>query len=273
MMNRLREANIGTIKNRERDALAKKALPHIRTFFRNQRTIFFKRFSDYKSFFPESGRPSLTALSLRLIEADRQMTLADFDRVWNGVEAETTDQLQVLIYTEESKAMEAGAEIGKTFFDPDVGGSFDLDNPRAVNWFAEHGGSAQYIKGIQTTTKNQIKTIMVHALDEGLTYDETAKLINGRFAEFSLSRARTIAIHEAAAGYEGGNRIFVDGIADMGVVMEKKWQNSLDDDVTPKCELNTADGWIPLNQAHTSGHQNPPRHVRCRCYELYQQKK
>lgn len=270
MMERLREANIGTIKRREQDALARKALPKLRSFFRQQRAEFFRQFSKYKGCFPEARGE----LSARLIELDRQMTLNDFNSVWKEVEAESTDELQTLITRIEAEAVSQGADITKQFFDPKkYGGSFDLENPRAVAWFSEHGGSLEYIKDIQSTSKGQLQTIITQSLDEGWSYNQTSKAIRERFSSFTTTRAQLIATHESAQAYEAGNRIFVDTIADMGVVMEKRWMNSRDEKVTPECQTNTDDGWISLNHTHTSGDQQPPRFPGCRCWEIYREKK
>jgi hypothetical protein len=270
-LDKLREANIGTIKLREQDAISRKYLPKIKKFFRKQNTLFQRQFKSYKNYFPENKKQ--TAFCLKLIEQDRQFTLSDFDRTWKSVEIETTDQLQVLIYTIETEAMLKGGAVARRLFVPEAGGSFDLDNPRALAWFSQYGGSLDYISGIQNTTRERLKTIIEHSIDQGWSYNQTSKIISERFKSFTRERAQLIATHEAAQAYEAGNRIFIDNMADTGIVFEKKWQNSRDDKVTPECRENTADGWIPLDQGHTSGDQNPPRFSGCRCYENYRKKK
>lgn len=271
MIQKLHETNLGTIKLREQDAISKKYLPKIKTFFRSQRNLFLELFDSFKSLFPESNRATRTAYYFKLIEQDGQMRLSDFDRAWAVTEQETTLTLQTLILALETEAMEKGSVIASQFFDPDIGGTFDLANPRAVSWFSQYGGSIDYIKGIQSTSKDQIKTIVTKALDEGWSYNQTATQIREKFTDFTHHRAQLIATHESAQAYEAGNRIFIDGVVDLGVTVEKMWMNSQDENVTPECQANTADGWIPLNQAHSSGDQNPPRFSGCRCYELYRE--
>jgi len=270
-LDKLREANIGTIKLREQDAVSRKYLPKIKKFFRHQNILFQRQFKSYKNYFPENKKQ--TAFCLKLIEQDRQFTLSDFDRTWKGVEIETTDQLQVLIYSIESEALLKGGQVAQRLFVPEAGGSFDLDNPRALAWYAQHATDLSYIGSIQKTTQDRIKTIILKAIDEGWSYNQTSKIISERFKSFTRERAQLIATHEAAQAYEAGNRIFIDNMADTGIVFEKIWQNSRDDKVTPECRENTADGWIPLDQVHTSGDQNPPRFPGCRCYENYRKKK
>ena len=271
LIQRLREKNTGTIINREKDAIARKYLPKFKTFFTHQRNVFLREFDSYKDLFPE--RASRSPLASKLIEADRQLTLTDFDSAWSQTELETTLELQALILAAEFAALEMGANSAKSLFVSGIGGSFDLANPRAVAWYSQHGGSLDYIKGIQTTSKDQLQTIITKSLDEGWSYNKTSQIIREKFTDFSRNRAQLIATNEAAQAYEAGNRIFIEGVSDMGVNIEKMWNNSGDEKVTDGCRVNTADGWIPLNQEHSPGHQNPPRFPGCRCWESYQEAK
>ena len=62
---------------------------------------------------------------------------------------------------------------------------------------------------------------------------------------------------------------------DAGLDVEKHWSTMGDDKVSDECLLNEQDGedgWIPLEQAHTSGHMHPLRFPGCRCDELYRVK-
>ena len=78
---------------------------------------------------------------------------------------------------------------------------------------------------------------------------------------------------ESAQAYEAGNRAFASTLKDDGVEMEKMWTTSHDNRVSDGCAENESDGWIPIDQAHTSGDQEPPRVPGCRCYEQYRQAK
>jgi len=268
---RLREKNTGTIINREKDAIARKYLPKFKTFFTHQRNVFLREFDSYKDLFPE--RASRSPLASKLIEADRQLTLTDFDSAWSQTELETTLELQGIILAEEYESMEVGYEISKSLFASGTGGSFDLANPRAVAWYSQNGGSLGYIKDIQATSKTQLHTIITKSLDEGWSYNKTSQVIREKFTDFNRYRAQLIATNEAAQAYEAGNRIFIEGVSDMGVIMEKMWNNSGDEKVSDGCIQNTNDGWIPLNREHSSGHQNPPRFPSCRCFETYREAK
>jgi hypothetical protein len=282
-VNKLKEATAYTIKRRENDALVRKHLPQIKTFFRAQRDLYLDRLANYQNLFPESNRVDRSAdYYFKLIEQDRQMTLRDFDQIWSAVDKETFGDLQDVVTGYEEAGYKSGIKTGGDLYEgPKVNFAFDLDNPRAVNWFAQNGGSVDYIAGIQGTTADRLKTVITKGLEENKTYDQMARDIKATFNRFNgskvgitNSRARTIAVNEIGNAYEAGNRGFIDELVSVGgVKMEKMWENSHDDDVTPECELNTEDGWIPLNQPHTSGHQQPMRFPRCRCFELYREAK
>lgn len=282
MLQRLTEANQYTIKRRENDALVRKHLPKIKTFFRSQRDLFLDRLAGYKNLFPEADRPRPADYYFRLIEQDRQMTLRDFDQIWGPVERETTPDLQKIVIGYEEAGYEAGIKTGRDLAPGvDVNIAFNLDNPRAVNWFSQHGGSIKYIGDIQNTTKKQLITVTQKALNENQTYDQLAKAIRATFDKFeggegiTQARAKRIAVNEIGNAYEAGNRGFIDELVTQvpGTKMEKYWANSGDERVTDGCLANSAAGWIPLTEQFPSGHQQPMRFPACRCYCLYQEAK
>lgn len=254
---------IGMRKRRDVNRIARKYRKQYAAFFLKQGRMFAAEFEKSKYLFSES-------LS-KLTEAPVNYTLADFDMSWPEFESETMQELRSITLSIESEAMVGGAEIANAMFDPAVGGSFDLANPRAVAWFDQFGGSTQYISGIQDTTRGQIKNIITQSIDEGWSYTQTSQTINAKFKDISVERAQLIATNEAAQAYEAGNKIFVDEIAKNGVRIEKKWMNSGDGRVSQGCQANTDDGWIGLNDPHTSGHQLPPRFPSCRCWEIYRE--
>jgi hypothetical protein len=273
---RLREANTGTIINREKDALIRKYEPKFRSFFLKQGKTFLKNIAEYKEDFPESAHKSLFAR--RLIDAaGKKFNFTDFDTAWTATEAATNPKLQKLILEIEQEAMTKGsAAVDQLFIGPNAADflgrtSFTLENPRAVAWFSQNGGSLDYIKDIQGTSKDQLQTLITHSLDEGWSYNQTSKAISQKFEGMSRTRSKLIATNEAAQAYEAGTRGFIDGLSDLGVEMVKRWNNSEDGNVSAGCQANTADGWIALDREHTSGHQNPPRFPGCRCYETYEE--
>ena len=251
-------------RRRQVDAIARKHRPGISRFFRSQKKIVLEELNKHKHLFAESYKI--------IVEDVTQFTVNNFDLIWAQIEADTTPELQRLITQIEADALVKGSgmaakTVGKAGF------SFDLANPRAVEWFSQHAGSTQYIGGIQRTTQNQIANIIKGAIDSGQSYGKTATQISQRFDGFSRQRAQLIATHESAQAYEAGSYLAESQMVDDGIVLEKKWENSQDEKVSDGCKENTAAGWIPFNQPFPSGQQHPPRFVQCRCYHIVREKK
>jgi len=271
-INRFTRASIGLQKIREKDAIAKAHLLNVEAFFQKQYHSVMLRFMFMQEYFPQ-----VPPEPVRLMEAKHPINQAALDRwvnIWDSVEFDTTPDLQKVVKGIERDALLRGADQlrAQLQFDPEK--TFSLSNPRAVAFFRRTGGSVDYIKGIQQTTADSLKGVITTALDEGWSYNDTAKEIKKLYdGPISTDRARLIATHEAAQAYEYGNRAFADSIKDEGIEMEKMWTTSHDSRVSDGCAENEADGWIPIDQPHSSGHQEPPRFPGCRCYEQYRQVK
>lgn len=268
---KMNRAAIGLLKRREIDRIAAKHRPKISAFFRRQRDITLEKFKGYDFLFTEEYRALCEALT-----PNEFLTTHDITRMWNDIDELTYDDLQKVITNVESEGvLKGGQQLAKQLQPGGITPTSDmwnLANPRAVAWFQRTGGSTQYIKGIQTTTGESIKRLMTTAIDEGWSYGQSAKEIKKLFdGPISTDRAKTIAVYESAQAYEAGNSAFAANLADEGVVMEKSYQTSKDDKVSELCQGNEDDGWIPLNDPHSSGVMNPPGHVNCRCYEIYRQ--
>jgi hypothetical protein len=156
--------------------------------------------------------------------------------------------------------------------------SFDLKNPRAVNYLRDYG--AKLVKGINETTQKVLQTLIAQGAEEGWSYKRTAAEIISRFEEFAVgkpqehidSRAHLIAITETGNAYEEGNRIVAKDMQDAGIEQEKFWSTVGDEKVSEGCRENEEAGWIPIDQAFPSGHQRPLRFPGCRCIANYRMK-
>jgi len=258
-------AAIGLQKVMEKNRLANKHAKKFSTFFQEQEKTLLKKFSKFQHYFIDDAKLQKVT--------DPKKVIDKFQKTFADIADNTDDELQRIVLDAEREGMAAGAaQIKNTIsisgVDP-VTGTFDLANPRAVKWFKDTGGSINYIKDIQSTTGDQLKTLITNAVDTGQSYTKTTKLITDKFSEFSRSRAKMIAINETGNAYESGSRMLVDTLADDGIEMEKIWMTSEDEDVTPECEANGLEKWIPLAQDHLSGDPHPLRFPRCRCYEDY----
>jgi SPP1 gp7 family putative phage head morphogenesis protein len=157
--------------------------------------------------------------------------------------------------------------------------AFSLSNPRAVAYLMEHG--AELIAGIDETTRAAIHDILVQAMQEGWSYDTTAKAIREQFPEFAVgtpykhvrSRAHLVAIDESANAY--GEAELQQGLEmqGRGIHMEKRWLTAGDERVCADCIANGEAGWIPIDRPFPSGHMRYPAHPGCRCCILQQRAK
>ena len=270
---KMNRAAIGLLKRREIDRIAAKHRPKISAFFRRQRDITLEKFKGYDFLFTESYRALREAAT-----PNEFLTTHDMDRLWSEVDSETFDDLQKTIAGVESEGVQAGGnQLSKMLsIDPSKkpGTTFNLANPRAIQFFQKNGGSIDYIKNIQTATSDQLKIIIKTSIENGYSYSKTAKEISDKFDEFSRDRAQRIVVYETGNSYEAGNRAFIDSLSDDGVDnLVKQWNTSHDDKVSDICQENEDAGPIPLDEPFPSGDQQPLAHVNCRCYCTYQQAK
>lgn len=268
MAERFSSATIYLRKVRDKNRIARSHLPAVKAFFTRQERMVLLRLQTLQSFYQPIPGP-------RQMEAKHPGTsdaLKRWDELWQGVEFDTNKDLQKTIAAIERDALQGGADQIATLLKFDAKSTFSLSNPRAVAYFKQNGGSLKYIKDIQKTTAESLKRVITTGLDEGWSYNTTAREIQKLYdGPISRQRATLIATNESAHAYEAGNMAFSQSLKDDGVIMEKRWENSGDDRVSDGCLQNTADGWIPIDEQHSSGDQNPPRFPGCRCYEVYRE--
>lgn len=198
--------------------------------------------------------------------------LADWGRLFTTAELETLAAFASPIQGVARAALEAGIRVTLADLHTDI--AFDLANPRAVAWLEDYG--ARRVTMINETTRESIKDLVTKGVDEGWSYDKTARAITERFHEFAVgkpqqhieSRAHLVAVTEAGEAYEAANHMVAEELAAAGVAMEHFWLTVGDDRVSDGCEANTAVGWIPLAQSFPSGHMHPLRFPGCRCTGL-----
>jgi hypothetical protein len=232
--------------------------------FKQQGAAFMRRFARLKPKFPQ------------LQEADPGEAAIDWGPLFDEAALETLQSFSEPLDLWAAQALLAGArqQIGELKADI----SFDLKNPRAVKWLKAHG--AERVTQINDTTRQVIHDIVVKAVAEGQSYDNTAAAITERFAEFAVgkpqehieSRAHLVALTESANAYESGNRMVVGDLMRGGLTAQASWLSVGDSKVSDGCRANQAQGWIPADQPFQSGHMHAPRFPGCRCCTLYRRK-
>jgi SPP1 gp7 family putative phage head morphogenesis protein len=148
--------------------------------------------------------------------------------------------------------------------------SFTLEHPAAAAYLQERG--AERVTRIRQTTRETLRAILGRAAEEGWSYQRTAKAIRERYRHFSKDRARNIAVFELGDAYEHGNMLVAKDLQDGGLEMQMSWLTVGDDRVRPEHRANQAEGWIPLDDAFSSGSDRPPTDPGCRCTLLMRRK-
>lgn len=210
-------------------------------------------------------------------EGDGLIPIPDeWKELFDAIAAETEGDFTEPIEGEVSAGVEDGgkglvASIGVKVI-------WNLQNERAIAYL--DGYAAARVAELNQVTKDAIARIIRRGAKEGWSYDRVARAIIEQFEEYAVgkpqkhiqSRAHLIAVTEVGNAYTNGSFGAAEEIEASGIEMEKSWLNSGDDRVSDGCRTNGDEGWIPLQQAHKSGHQHPLRFPGCRCDELYRRK-
>lgn len=201
----------------------------------------------------------------------------DFDDLFDSATLETSADMQDAI----EASVNAGVLVGGKSLISDFNSKvvFSLTNPRAVAYTENR--AAEAIAGIDQTSKDDIRRLVVLAVEHGTSYSELARQIKDRYNQFAIgvpqkhirSRAELIAITETGNAYQAGNFAAAQTMKDGGLTLEKYWFNRGDDRVSDGCLANTAVSWIDLDTAFPSGDMTPLRFPGCRCAAQYRRKK
>jgi hypothetical protein len=222
--------------------------------FRMQRRSFLRMFRRTRSHFPE---PVLR----------ETLSPDDWEPLFTAAELATIRLFEQPLTAIQAAALRAGGRAALA--DLGLGLSFDLAHPEAVAWLQRV--PLERIAGINATTREQIRTILVNAVEHGQGYQETARQIAATFTSYGTpdvtkairSRAHMISITETGNAYSEGALVVSRDLKRAGLEMEKAWLAEAD--ACPICDGNASEDWIPLDQPFSSGDDAPTAHPSCRC--------
>lgn len=261
---RLEETATVLRKERRLAGAVRKAERAIGAAFVRQGREFLVRFKRTARLFPDPELAEGTAEDLgweALFTAAELATLAVFEQ-----------PLGLL----HQAALLTGARVALADLRVDV--SFGLENPRAVAFL--EGRAAARVTMINETTRAELRVLLTRAMEDGWSYDKTARAIKEEFEGFAgrrpqqhiRSRAHLVAVQEAGEAYEEGNLAVGRELQAAGLEMEKSWLTVGDNRVSDQCLADEGAGWIPLEDPFPSGNDSPPGHVACRCTLLTRRK-
>jgi len=132
-------------------------------------------------------------------------------------------------------------------------------------------GPKEIAKSLDTVTgldSNRAKTlgkVEEYLKSTGLEGEALDKALDNKAASLLKDRKETIAQTEA--------RNITENMREIEAISEGKkyhfWTTAGDDLVSDMDIANEAEGAIPISQAFSSGHFNPPSHPNCRCTKGY----
>ena len=246
-LDRVLAASVAARKRDSLDPLEPRLERLMATAFRKQARAFLTGFKRFEPWFPGPRHV--------FIAAD------DIDALFDEAALHTVQVFRHPLDEFTARALASGmraavAEIG-------IGPSFTLEHPEAVTFLETNG--AERVTQLNETTRTALRKIVTQAADEGWGYDKTARAIRKRYKDFSVTRAKNIAVYEVGNAYEHGNMLVAKELQDAGLVMQKHWLTVGDDRVRPAHRANQAEGWIPLDDAFQNGSDRPPTDPKCRC--------
>ena len=242
--------------------------PALEDAFRTQGELFVARLEELAPWFPK--------LQEALVPAN--LSAAEIAAMWAEIVYATLYLFEAPMNAAALKAMLAGkasvlAELSWT-------GGFQLGFDEALlNQIPSL--TRMTLNSINQTTQDYINTQVRHAMEEGWSYDRTAKAITDRFEEFAVgrpqlhikSRAHLVAVTETGNMYVEASMQTAQAVQNMGLEVEKKWSVIGVERVCDDCNANAAVGWIPLNSLYPSGHMRPLAHPACRCDQYHRRAK
>lgn len=236
----------------------------LRALFRAERTMLLREMAAIETAWPVSEAERPPALDRLLDAAIGRALEAMFDDFADAVQAAAEAAYRAGVTTQQRALGDLTGDV-----------TFGMDNPRAIAYLTDHG--AARVTGIQDTTRQQIRDIIIRAVAEDRSYQQAAKDIRGLYSGFARpqaqrhirDRAELIAVAEIGDGFEAGTRDLMQTVADAGIALEHAWLTVGDDRVSEGCAENEAAGWLPLGDAFPSGHDRPLRHPACRCTAVY----
>jgi hypothetical protein len=171
-------------------------------------------------------------------------------------------------YAAGAEAALAGTGLGLRFA---VGSAEAVAHARAV--------AAAQVTRINDTTRDQLRTLITSAVENGWSWNRTAEAITEKFKSFAgaplfpsqtyRSRAEMVAAYEINDAYEAGGEAQARALEAEGVAMEKSWLDAGDARVRDAHRANAAAGWLPLDTPFPDGSMRSPTDAGCRCAVAY----
>ena len=218
-------------------------------------TPFEKKFTEnVRQLFIEQEEKAKVALRKKAVGA----VVKDIDDVLNipKSEAELRKWTEFFLpaitetvkYNGEQALYELGLEI-----------SFDINNPKVVEWIKSHTGEA--IKQIQDTTLEKLRITLAEGVANGESIPNLSKRVAEAYEEAKGYRTDRIARTETM---QASNKGTLEGYKQSGLVEKKEWITAIDERSCDECVAMEGEV-VEINKAFSCGVMQPPLHPNCRC--------
>lgn len=157
------------------------------------------------------------------------------------------------------KILEGTLKAGYQVLAADIAVVGSIKDDAVAAWLRDHS-LEKLTGGLDETTLDRLRNALADSYREGADFDGLVETIQSEYADFTDSRAETVAQTELNGAYNAGRKAL--GL-DMGF-NEKSW----DPDGTAceeVCIPNVLSGWIPMDEDFDSGDDAPPGHPNCDC--------
>lgn len=138
--------------------------------------------------------------------------------------------------------------------------------------------SSSLVSGISDTTRNQLRSVLASARQDGLSSEQTAKMLAASFPQFATAssighvenRAHLIAVTEMADAYGAGTQEAVERLAALGAAFKKEWLAVGGGKTCPLCARNEDAGELDIDAVFPASQTiRAPAHPACRCTVAY----
>ena len=203
------------------------------------------------------------SIPARALEADRQVTAEDRDRISAEVAAALSADVHGVPVTDAEQTAFSSA-ITQAVVSGDAGVSALLsstpgDTESFISEYLKDGGFTRLTGQIDKTTVDRLASAVADTYEKGASFDETVSAIRGEFADMTQYRAKMIAQTELNDAYN--QSIFHFGTA--AGATRKSWETDLAPCVV--CIENAMAGEVEINSDFPSGDDAPPAHPNCLC--------
>ena len=249
--------------------------PNMRNTARGAQKSFRIFWREFKKGF-RTLRPLFDVRESLVVEAP---TPSDIDPIVDAALLASSPEMQKAIIDGVTASIIIGGEnLAKNL---GIGLSFDIATDMSVLQYIATVGADRVVQ-INDTTKNQMRNILLHAVDNGWSWQRTAEEMEDRLGNWGIigpplrpssrdlrTRAEVIAVTEIGEAYEAGTNATAQRLADAGLILEKRWITKGDNRVSDEDRKNAAQGWIPLANNFSSGDPHPLSHPGCRCTAVH----